>query len=47
MDQIRTTAFSRNDFGLSAAMALVYFFAIMAVIGIVVWLISKVVFYYE
>jgi len=47
MDQIDTVAFGRMDFGLSSAMALVYFLAIFAVVGIVVWIVSKLVFYYE
>lgn len=44
---IRDTAFASNDFGLSSAMAWLYFLAILAIVGIVVKLVSKVVFYYE
>lgn len=44
---IRDTAFASNDFGLSSAMAWLYFLAILVIVGIVVKLVSKVVFYYE
>ena len=44
---IRDTAFASNDYGLSSAMAWLYFLAILAIVGIVVKLVSKVVFYYE
>ena len=47
MGMIRDTAFASNDFGLSSAMAWLYFLAILAIVGIVVKLVSKVVFYYE
>lgn len=44
---IRDTAFASNDYGLSSAMAWLYFLAILAIVGIVVKLVSIVVFYYE
>ena len=44
---IRDTAFASNDYGLSSAMAWLYFLAILVIVGIVVKLVSKVVFYYE
>jgi ABC-type sugar transport system permease subunit len=47
MGMIRDTAFASNDYGLSSAMAWLYFLAILAIVGIVVKLVSKVVFYYE
>lgn len=47
MGMIRDTAFASNDFGLSSAMAWLYFLAILVIVGIVVKLVSKVVFYYE
>lgn len=47
MGMIRDTAFASNDYGLSSAMAWLYFLAILVIVGIVVKLVSKVVFYYE
>lgn len=44
---IRDTAFASNDYGLSSAMAWLYFLAILVIVGIVVKLVSIVVFYYE
>lgn len=47
MQLIRDVAFAQNNYGLSSAMAWIYFGAIMAVIGVVIWIISKSVFYQE
>lgn len=40
-------AFRRSQFGLSAAMSVLYLLMCILVIGIVSWLIKKVVFYYD
>jgi len=47
MQLIRDIAFANNDYGMSSAMAWIYFVSILAVIGIVIWLISRSVFYQE
>ncbi len=44
---IRETAFRMNEFGYSAAMSWMYFLFIFAVIGIMTFVVSKKVFYYE
>lgn len=44
---IRDTAFFYNEYGFSAAMAWIYFAAVMAVVGVIIWIISKFVFYQE
>ena len=40
-------AFQRSQYGLSAAMSVIYLIMCIAVIGIASWLIRKVVFYYD
>lgn len=42
-----SVAFQRSQFGLSAAMSVLYLILCLLVIGIVSWLIRKVVFYYD
>lgn len=42
-----SVAFQRSQFGLSAAMSVIYLVMCILVIGIVSWLIRKVVFYYD
>ena len=42
-----SVAFKRSQFGLSAAMSVLYLIMCILVIGIVSWLIRKVVFYYD
>lgn len=42
-----SVAFQRSQFGLSAAMSVLYLLMCVLVIGIVSWLIRKVVFYYD
>jgi ABC-type sugar transport system permease subunit len=44
---IRTTAFSQFDFGLSSAMAWIYFLAISLILLISTYLVSRKVFYHE
>ncbi|AJY74314.1 carbohydrate ABC transporter permease [Paenibacillus beijingensis] len=44
---IQDTAFTRLDFGISAAMSWVYFVIISAILGVSTYLISKRVFYYD
>ena len=45
MQDIYTTAFDRMEYGISSAMAWVYFAAVLAILGIVNWLLSKITFY--
>lgn len=45
MQLIEDIAFSQNNYGLSAAMSWIYFVSIMAVVGIIAWIISRRVFY--
>ena len=47
METIKNTAFTRQDFGLSSAMSWIYFLIIAAILGLVSWLISRRVFYYD
>ena len=47
METIKSTAFTRQEFGLSSAMSWIYFVIIAAIIGIVSLIISKRVFYYD
>lgn len=47
MTLIRDTAFASQDYGLSSAMAWIYFTAILLIVGIVMWIVSKLVFYYD
>ncbi|MDU0330321.1 sugar ABC transporter permease [Paenibacillus sp. 3LSP] len=44
---IRTTAFSQFDFGLSSAMAWIYFLAISLILLISTYLVSRKIFYHE
>lgn len=46
-DTIYKTTFTSGKYGLGASMSVIYFAATMAVIGIVSWIISKGVFYYD
>lgn len=47
MKLVRNVAFVENNYGFSSAMSWIYFVTIMSVLGIVIWIISKNVFYYE
>ncbi|HPV01166.1 MAG TPA: sugar ABC transporter permease [Clostridiales bacterium] len=47
MTLIRDTAFASQDYGLSSAMAWIYFAAILLIVGIVMWIVSRLVFYYD
>lgn len=47
MQLIRDVAFAQNNYGLSSAMAWIYFGSILVVIGVVTWVISRSVFYQE
>ena len=47
METIKSTAFTRQEFGLSSAMSWIYFVIIAAIIGMVSLIISKRVFYYD
>ena len=47
MELIRDTAFASQDYGMSSAMAWIYFMAILVIVGLVMWIISKLVFYYD
>jgi ABC-type sugar transport system permease subunit len=47
LGRIRDIMLMRMDFGLSAAMAWTYFIAIIAIMGVVIGILSKVVFYDE
>ncbi len=45
MNNIYNTAFQKMDYGLSSAMAWVYFAVVLAILGIINWLLSKITFY--
>ena len=47
MELIRDTAFASQDYGMSSAMAWIYFAAILLIVGLVMWIVSKLVFYYD
>jgi len=47
MEMIRDIAFFRNEYGLSASLAWIYFVVIFMVLAIVMWIISRNVFYQE
>lgn len=47
MELIQTTAFRGMGYGVSSAMAWIYFVVIAAILAFVVWLVSKWVFYQE
>lgn len=47
MDKLYTTAFRFSEYGLSAAMSVVYMLVNLMVIGIAGYFVSKVVFYYD
>ena len=47
MEKINVTMMDRLEFGFSTAMAWVYFLAVIIIIGIIIKLISKKVYYYE
>jgi len=47
MEKIRVTMMQRMEYGFSTAMAWVYFFAVILIIGIAMTVISKRVYYYE
>jgi len=47
MEKIRVTMMQRMEYGFSTAMAWVYFFTVILIIGIAMALISKKVYYYE
>ncbi|GHU71279.1 lactose ABC transporter permease [Spirochaetia bacterium] len=47
MNKIRSTLLQRLEYGFSTAMAWVYFLAVIVIVGIASWLISKKVYYYE
>jgi ABC-type sugar transport system permease subunit len=47
MEKIRVTMMQRMEYGFSTAMAWVYFFTVILIIGIVMAVISKRVYYYE
>jgi len=47
MQLIRDTAFFRNDYGLSTTFAWIYFVVIFIILTIVMWVISRNVFYQE
>lgn len=47
MQLIRDTAFFRNEYGLSATFAWIYFIVIFIILAIVMWVISRNVFYHE
>ncbi|GBU26674.1 ABC transporter permease [Treponema sp. R8-4-B8] len=47
MEKIRVTMMQRMEYGFSTAMAWVYFFTVIVIIGIAMSLISKRVYYYE
>jgi ABC-type sugar transport system permease subunit len=47
MIKIRTTLMQRLEYGFATAMAWVYFLAVIVILGIVAFIISKKVYYYE
>ena len=47
MQMIRDIAFFRLEYGLSAALAWIYFIAIFIILAIVMWVMSRNVFYQE
>ncbi|MDR2447507.1 MAG: sugar ABC transporter permease [Treponema sp.] len=47
MTKIRTTLMQRLEYGFATAMAWVYFLAVIVILGIVAFVISKKVYYYE
>lgn len=47
MNKILTTINATMDYGYSSAMAWVYCVAMLAIIGVSVWIISRMVYYYE
>ena len=47
MEAIRSTAFTRQDFGLSSAMSWIYFVIIAVILGLVSLLMSRRVFYHD
>jgi ABC-type sugar transport system permease subunit len=47
MEKIRTTLMQRMEYGFSTAMAWVYFLAVIIILGIVVLIIHKKVYYYD
>jgi len=47
MQMIRDIAFFRNEYGLSATLAWIYFLVIFVILTIVMWVISRNVFYQE
>ncbi|MDR0376020.1 MAG: sugar ABC transporter permease [Treponema sp.] len=47
MTKIRTTLMQRLEYGFATAMAWVYFLAVIIILGIVTFVISKKVYYYE
>jgi ABC-type sugar transport system permease subunit len=47
MDKINASLLQRMDFGLTSAMAWIYFFAVILILGVVTGIISKRVYYYE
>jgi len=47
MVKITTTFYRRMEFGFTSAMAWVYFLAVIIIIGTVVSIVSKKVYYYE
>jgi len=47
MEKIRVTMMQRMEYGFSTAMAWVYFFTVILIIGIAMSIISKKVYYYE
>jgi len=46
-DLVREVGFSNFNFGLSSAMAWIYFLAVSLILAMTMWLISRRVFYYE
>lgn len=46
-DLVREVGFSNFNFGLSSAMAWIYFIAVSLILAITIWIISRRVFYYE
>ncbi len=45
MQNIYSTAFDSMEYGLSSAMAWAYFIVVLAILGIINWLLSKITFY--
>jgi uncharacterized membrane protein (DUF106 family) len=47
MEKINASLMQRFEFGISSAMAWLYFLAVILILGVVVGIISKRVYYYE